>query len=993
MSQSYQPEQEIRFAVVLYGGISLAIYMNGIAQELLRMVRASADLDRTKLTGTERLYRRLAASIGADGSYSETGSDRVRSRFVIDIISGTSAGGINGVALAKALAGSNPDLAGLEQVWLDEADLGRLLNDTRDAARGRRSQGDRRTESLLCGDHMYGLVLGVLRDMNAGAQPDAPPLTEKLDLFVTATDLAGLPAPIQLTGQKINERIHKTVFHFEYEPNAKDSTNEFAPGYDCMLAFAARCTSSFPVAFEPMRFNRIAPHLGKGADPATLGEAASRYEKFFPACRRHGDQAFVDRAFADGGYLDNRPFSHAIGLIPFRATEYPARRRLLFVDPFPEVEPARGAAAAGGPPEITFLQNAAMAAMTLPRHEVIRDDIWSIHDYNRRLDRLAALQRRSREDRRTLGAASRPSPAGFHKADLAEMVTQHGYGESYPLYHHLRVYDTTDCLARIFTRVTGLEIESDEYTYIRQLVRAWREANYQPYRQTGKLTENAFLDCYDSDYRLRRLNHLRSTVDDLLRDEAEPALSHRPQLTQLRGSVERQIGRLRDELRRLASRLRSPLLEEDSLGALRRALQEDKAAAAARYAGVMDEIDRDARFQRARSLYSDGSIRPHVDQLMTRIAELLAVPFAENRAEMDRLLPAQTSLPLPLAQARDTFRGFHWHDVLSLPFLDGSGVREHAEVQTFRISPAESSLDPSPDKLAGIALHAFGGFLDKEWRAHDILWGRLDGAERIISALLPEPGQAPLRERFTREAHDIILTEAFAAEGEMPNPRATEWLLHEFKKRQIKVPPAKRGDSPVPPAEPGGSPLPPDFAGLAAIKSAEDCRRFFKRTYKKPPGPGPEAVAGLASRAARIMGRMIDDLPDPPAAVSVFQRRAASVCRSAGVLLASLLYFALPQSFGQKLATHALALVALAGLLVILVGFLVAQPVLHVGLLIFLAALVLWLVLRGFGGWLRGERLTPSGLKPAAATLLFALAALGLWKAWELGVASPVLAG
>jgi hypothetical protein len=40
----YRPEQEFRFAVVLYGGVSLAIYINGVAQELLRMVRATADL-------------------------------------------------------------------------------------------------------------------------------------------------------------------------------------------------------------------------------------------------------------------------------------------------------------------------------------------------------------------------------------------------------------------------------------------------------------------------------------------------------------------------------------------------------------------------------------------------------------------------------------------------------------------------------------------------------------------------------------------------------------------------------------------------------------------------------------------------------------------------------------------------------------------------------------------------------------------------------------
>ena len=38
----YAPTQEMRFAVVLYGGVSLAIYINGVVQELLHLVRATA---------------------------------------------------------------------------------------------------------------------------------------------------------------------------------------------------------------------------------------------------------------------------------------------------------------------------------------------------------------------------------------------------------------------------------------------------------------------------------------------------------------------------------------------------------------------------------------------------------------------------------------------------------------------------------------------------------------------------------------------------------------------------------------------------------------------------------------------------------------------------------------------------------------------------------------------------------------------------------------
>lgn len=41
-AQSAMVAKEIRFSVVMYGGVSLAIYMNGVTQELLHMVRSTA---------------------------------------------------------------------------------------------------------------------------------------------------------------------------------------------------------------------------------------------------------------------------------------------------------------------------------------------------------------------------------------------------------------------------------------------------------------------------------------------------------------------------------------------------------------------------------------------------------------------------------------------------------------------------------------------------------------------------------------------------------------------------------------------------------------------------------------------------------------------------------------------------------------------------------------------------------------------------------------
>jgi hypothetical protein len=64
--------REVRFAVVMYGRVSLAIYINGVTQELFHMVRATAakpEDDGTplvpngELSETEKVYRRVAQII------------------------------------------------------------------------------------------------------------------------------------------------------------------------------------------------------------------------------------------------------------------------------------------------------------------------------------------------------------------------------------------------------------------------------------------------------------------------------------------------------------------------------------------------------------------------------------------------------------------------------------------------------------------------------------------------------------------------------------------------------------------------------------------------------------------------------------------------------------------------------------------------------------------------------------------------------------------
>ena len=216
------------------------------------MVRATADLDPSeKRTPTEEIYQQLGKILCAGRDL--TGSDacddaghdfaiqkmrdkevenalagklppNVRTRFVVDILTGSSAGGINAVALAKALALKLPNLRELRDAWENRADLSKLLNK---APRAEETGLSVKTESLLDGGKMYRLAYDVLDKMSQEKDDKGEPrrtktagdagFADEIDLFVTATDLNGLYSPIRLADKYLEERTHKTVFRFRYK--------------------------------------------------------------------------------------------------------------------------------------------------------------------------------------------------------------------------------------------------------------------------------------------------------------------------------------------------------------------------------------------------------------------------------------------------------------------------------------------------------------------------------------------------------------------------------------------------------------------------------------------------------------------------------------------------------------------------------------------------------------------------------------------------------
>lgn len=117
--------KEIRIGLVLYGGVSLAVYINGVTTELWNLLRASRarqnGSEKDKLDNTAKIYAELLDKLEC-----LTANDF---RVVVDTIAGSSAGGINGATLAKAIVDGG-DAKAVSDLWIDNADISELRAET-----------------------------------------------------------------------------------------------------------------------------------------------------------------------------------------------------------------------------------------------------------------------------------------------------------------------------------------------------------------------------------------------------------------------------------------------------------------------------------------------------------------------------------------------------------------------------------------------------------------------------------------------------------------------------------------------------------------------------------------------------------------------------------------------------------------------------------------------------------------------------------------------
>jgi patatin-related protein len=736
--------RELRLAVVLYGGASLAIYMHGTTKELHRLVKASAVAERGMdgTTASERVYGKLLAEVARRDPHG------VRTRVVVDVVAGTSAGGINGVYLAKAVA-HNRSQDALRDLWLDRGDIKVLLRGPdwlplplkvpmllAGVAR----------KPVLKGDEIAQWMYEALRDMDAGgSQPTEletlMPPSHALELFVTVTDFNGYRREVAISDPKtIGERAHRHVLSFRLA----DGVDELGESRNGALAFAARTTMSFPGAFPPVSLDSFEKAVSKEAgDISTVLPGLFRIYALSDADPRA-------TFFIDGGVLDNKPFGHVIAAVKRRPAESEVDRRLLFLEP----DPGSGGGLAPGGDAPSPVATVLASVSGLPRQEPVLNDILDVNAHNDRVRRIRDIIETSFDPigariEELIGTDLARLTEQQTPADLEQWRTrinadaQAAAGFAYATYIRSKVSGVIDSFARTIFRLGDFPAESNQAAFVRGVVNSW--ASTRLYRDVdGRQAPVddlvAFLRRFDLPYRARRLRFVIDGLSWWYADVGKPGYPTRKQLDEAKGALwdARQLLVETMDGRRLLTNITADVL------------------------GVFAQTPIDAWLADGRE--ADEFAAEHADEL-GRLEEAFGQALDAKLAGSGEALYARVFAltagwaPKQRADLLVRYLGFPYWDVLLYPLQAVAEAGERDAIKVVRMSPRDTKLLPPLDsakpKLAGSKTMHFGAFFDRAGRENDYLWGRLDGAERLISLLL---GAA-----FTDEERAAWCRQAFAA--------------------------------------------------------------------------------------------------------------------------------------------------------------------------------------------------------------------------------------
>jgi predicted acylesterase/phospholipase RssA len=711
---------EFRAGAVFYGGVSLAVYENGVA----------------------RAFFDAATNAGLFGPLLEL----IDTRFIVDVVSGSSAGGINGLLLAAALEHGYP-FRETAELWRQHGGIEDLL----------RPANEEKPASLLRGNTYYLTQLRRAFRKICRHHAEDYEAPQEIDVFVTGTDLAGAECSfVDAFGKDVAARTHRLVFHLQHREGRKQlgyvvqeqnhssqraqaTTPEEQALQADILASVARVTSSFPGAFPPFTVKEFHDN------PVERPEVTDTAERVrYALGRLCGRDLSHDPPLIDGGVLDNRPFGPLLEAVFHRmpsAEMAGCTRRVFYVDPDPDVLRHKDAT------EFSPLSVAVNSVVALPSYDSITADVDHVATHNARMAHLRAIRQRlalrsgdgaadstlyryalERELMALLNGASLPSPQdpdGAEQAELAERAGNTPALRRLSIGYHLRRasslfygYAFTDGTPAVDIR------ENTERSY-----------------QVGRVVKA-----------LKLLRDVWASELNLAKRQAAPLW---PTLRERLRLLEHYIG---------GSWLRRP---SPSYAVTSHDLSSDR----------LSELAIQARQELRRFLPQPAASGP-AGAALTPEPVPPSISAAERESAGPGLLDLLERYLVDLLDSPAKLEDFANKDCSLYPLELASGTHELDEIKIVRISPEDPELPRDISgraKLTGDELAHFSAFLRRDFRTNDVAWGHVDAIDRIARALLADDARCRARVRLDEVAPAFTLDalQASAEYGQVPTAHQT----------------------------------------------------------------------------------------------------------------------------------------------------------------------------------------------------------------------------
>ncbi len=694
--------QELRLATTMTGGVSLAIWMAGVTREINLLSQASqwrfrrGELPASTLTTAAEASLKLYAEL----------IDLLDVVVDVDILSGTSAGGINAAFLAWSRV-KGADLGNLRELWLDLGALTDLLRNPTDAS----------TPSLLYGDEcMFKSLDAQIPTFTHGPFPiqsagngGLPSTT----LYITTTLLNGETSRFTDSfGTQVQDVDRRGVFTFT-EQNLTNGTAASA------LALAARSSASFPAAFEPSFVPFTEGTTKTGAVPARPPMAP-----FTNFTRPHW--------VADGGLLDNQPIDVVLQRIFDRPAQRPVRRVLLFVVPSSGPTPTLEEAPQDELNEPLGLLDSLLKDLTAMTSQSISADLRAIRTHQDRMQARGNTRLHLAQLAIKLGADTPLLTPQLLTDYTRQEATRHAQTITAALLRQLSTWPAANGSSQSIPEnwEANLKIGGDAETLCRTTITEFIKTRWQS--PGGSLpTSTAELARYGR------------PAFDLAKAGAIVIVRAAYQLATSAADVA--------AVAAIANRISDacappePFDLSDLINAVCTKAQTRSGSLAAAAARLADaylehfEVDADV-WDRLGTALVDGY------ETLTAITDQSAAtePAADVvRAPDSRQLDQLTVYLEYLAPARDAATVAT--KLFDLAATQRAMLPADADVEQslelIQVS-ADTRCQLAPNhqtaaqKLTGMQFHHFGAFYKRSWRANDWMWGRLDGAGWLVHALL-----------------------------------------------------------------------------------------------------------------------------------------------------------------------------------------------------------------------------------------------------------------